>query len=302
MPIEAQLETVKSNASPKANPEARALREEGNELFADGKYANAMKKFNDSLRLAENGSEEVGLAYANRSSCFLHMKLLDERMVDLKLAKKSNYPTHFMPKLEKRIAQCTVLLKNKQLKSKFEVHEPTLSFVEHTKFAGVTDCLDIWTDDEYGRHVITTRDLEVGQTILVEKAFSMVPTKRMNMGRDRCVNCFREFKIFITCENCINSRFCYDGCMEQSNHSLNCNLPTPQAQPQLSQLVLEILFKANEAFPDVDILMKTVDTLLNGEEAIGLTNVIQREFRFILQLTSNHGKRSDAQIDQLRNV
>lgn len=301
-PIEAQFDTVKTNVSQKNDSEARILREEGKEFFADGKYENAMKKFNHSLRLAENGSEEVGLAYANRSSCFFSLKLLDECMVDLKLANKSNYPEHLMPKLENRTVQCTILMRNTQFKSEFVVREPILSFSEHTKYVGVADCLEIWADAAYGRHIIATRDLDVGQTILVEKAFSIVPTKYMNMGRDRCVNCFKEFRNFITCRNCINSRFCYDGCMEESYHNLNCNLPIPQAQPELSQMVLEILFKVNEAFPDVDMLMKTVEALLNGEEADDLTNVIQRDFCLIFQLITNHEKRSDEQIEELRNA
>lgn len=301
-PIEAQLEIVKSCVQQKSDSEAKLFREEGKELFADEKYANAMKKFNHSLRLAQNDSEEVGLAYANRSSCFFHMKMLEECMVDLKLAKKTNYPSHLMPKLEKRIVQCTVLLKDEKYKTQFELREPTLSFSEHKKFAGVADCLEIWTDDAFGRHIITTRDLEVGQTILTERPFSIVPTKYMNQGRDRCVHCFKEFKNFITCKNCISSRFCYDGCMEESYHNLNCNLPVPQAQPELSQLVLEILFKTNEAFPDVDMLMKTVNTLLEDQEATGLTNAIQRDFCSIFQLISNHDKRSYAEIEHLRNA
>lgn len=300
-PIEAQIEAVKSNVTQKNNSDAKSFREEGKLFFSEGKYANAMKKFNNSLRLAENDTNEVGMAYANRSSCFFHMKLLDECMVDLKLAKKSNYPEDLMQKLEKRITKCTELQKDKEFKSEFDVREPMLSFSEHKKFAGVVDCLEIWEDEEFGRHVITTRDLEVGQTILVERPYSIVPTKYINMGRDRCVHCFKEFKNFIACENCINSRFCYDGCMEESYHNLDCNLPVPQAQPELCQLVLEILFKTNEAFPDADMLMKTVETLLNGEEANGLTNAIQRDFCSIFQLTSNHDKRSDEQIGQMRN-
>lgn len=301
-PIEAQLETLKSNVHRKNNTEAKMYREEGNELFAKGKYANAMKKFNHSLRFAENDSDEMGLAYANRSSCFFHMKMLDECMVDLKLAKKSNYPAHLMYKLEKRMIQCASLLKDKQFKSQFEIYEPTLSFSEHQKFAGVADCLDIWTDDEFGRHIITTRDLEVGETILVEQPYSIVPTKYINMGRDRCFNCFREFTNFITCKNCISCRFCYDGCMEESYHNLDCNLPISQASPELCQLVLEILFKTNEAFPDVEMLMRTIDTLLKGEEPFGLTNIIQRDFCSIFQLTPNHDKRTDQQIEQLRHA
>ncbi|XP_031623121.1 SET and MYND domain-containing protein 4-like [Contarinia nasturtii] len=302
-PIESRLEKAESAMPLKDNRVAKEYREEGKELFAQKKYPNAMKKFNKSLKLAENETEEVGIAYANRSSCFFHMNMLAECMVDLKLARKSNYPDHLIPKLEKRISQCSTLMNNRRSKvHQFDVREPTLSFGEHKKFAGVAECLEIYSDIEYGRHVITNRDLEIGQTILVERPYSIIPTKYIGIGHDRCVHCFKELRNFVACENCISSRFCYDGCMDMSNHSLSCNLPIPKTNSESCQLVLEILFKTNEAFPDIDVLTKTVESLLKGKEPIGLTNAIHRDFCSIFQLTTNHDKRSADQIQKLRNT
>lgn len=301
-PIESKLELAESAMPQKNNRDAKTYRDEGKELFVLKNYAKAMKKFNKSLKLAENDTDELGIAYANRSSCFFHMNMLAECMVDLKLARKSHYPSHLMPKLEKRIAQCSALMNKNQAKVKFDARESTLSFNEHKKFAGVAECLEIYTDSEYGRVVITNRDLEIGRTILVERPYSIVPTEYMSMGRDRCINCFKELKNFVACENCITSRFCYDGCIDVSNHSLSCNLPIPKIDSESCQLVLEMLFKTNEAFPDIDVLMETVESLLNGEEPTGLTNALHRDFCSIFQLTTNHDKRTSDQIQKLRNT
>lgn len=290
----------------KNNQEAQFFREAGKKWFAQGKYALAMKEFNNCLRLAENETEEVGLAYANRSSCFFHMNMLEECMIDLKLAKRSRYPADLMTKLETRMSECTALTKDKTFKSnRFNIREPTLSFGEHEKFAGVADCLEIRRDEGYGCDVIATHELEIGQTILVEKPYSIVSTtKYKHLGRDRCTYCFREFRNFIACTNCTGSRYCYEGCMEESFHNLSCNLPTNHRKTPSDQynLVQEILLKTNDAFPDVDMLMQTMDLLLQREEPTRLTNAIQRDFCLFFQLTHNHDKRSQKDIQKLRMV
>lgn len=306
-PIELQLQYFKITnlLSQKSNNEAKYARDKGKQFFSEGNYANAITKFNKSLRLAEYGTEEVGLAYANRSSCFFHMDMFEECIIDLKLAKKSHYPAKLLPKLETRMQQCTTLLKHKHIKSiRFNVREPALSFNEHRRFAGVADCLEIRQNDVSGRHVITTHDLQIGQTILVERPYSIIATtKHKHLGRDRCNYCLREFRNFITCTNCVATRFCYEGCMEESFHNLECNFPMPgKSQPEHYHLVHAILFKTNDAFPDVDMWMKTVNALLKGEEVAGLTNATQRDFCLLFQLTHNHDKRTNKQIQEMRRT
>lgn len=288
----------------KNNQEAKFFRDKGKELFTEGRYADAMKEFNNCLRHAENGSEEIGLAYANRSSCFFYMNMLEECMIDLKLAKRSNYPLDLLSKLEKRMSMCTTLMKDKKYKlNQFSVRELTLSFGEHEKYTGVADCVEIRKDEAYGRCVIATHELEIGQTILVEKPYSIVlNSKYKYLGRDRCSYCLREFRNFISCKNCVGSRYCYEGCMEESFHNLSCNLPTiyGKSSSDQYQLVQEILFKTNHAFPDVDMLMRAVESILHDEPPTGLTNITQRDFCTLFQLTHNHDKRSQKEIQDLR--
>lgn len=48
------------------------------------------------------------------------------------------------------------------------IREPCLDFDEHEKYAGIANCLEIDYNERYGRHIITTHDLKIGQTIIVE--------------------------------------------------------------------------------------------------------------------------------------
>lgn len=50
----------------KCNKRAAELRQEGNRLFLSRKFDDALAKFNESICVAEPGSEHVGIGYANR--------------------------------------------------------------------------------------------------------------------------------------------------------------------------------------------------------------------------------------------
>lgn len=65
----------------------------------------------------------------------------------------------------------------------FRSREPTLSFNEHKKIPGVGECLQIHKNIEFGRHIITTCDLQIGQTILVEEPYAIVPGNKDLSGR-----------------------------------------------------------------------------------------------------------------------
>lgn len=54
----------------KSDDVARLDRDLGNEFFRKKKYREAMELYNHSLCFAENGSQNIALAYSNRSACF----------------------------------------------------------------------------------------------------------------------------------------------------------------------------------------------------------------------------------------
>lgn len=62
------LSKVKEWALEKCDSIARYRRKEGNELFASGHFRDAIGLYNKAIMSAENGSEELGIGYANRSS------------------------------------------------------------------------------------------------------------------------------------------------------------------------------------------------------------------------------------------
>ena len=65
--------------------ETRVLKEEGNNLFKSGKYAEASSKYTEAIdksSTGSNGNDEMVILRRNRAACFLKMKQYDEAIAD----------------------------------------------------------------------------------------------------------------------------------------------------------------------------------------------------------------------------
>lgn len=92
------------------------LRMRGNQQFKAKDWDEAMNLYNKSLRHAPNDSENISLAYANRSVCFFQMKKYEQCLADIELAKKANYPKRLAHKLVEREAACLKLMTDEPTK------------------------------------------------------------------------------------------------------------------------------------------------------------------------------------------
>lgn len=203
----------------KSDDKSTWLRKYGNKRFKAYNWLEAMELYNESLRYAPSGSENISLAYANRSACFLLMKKYEECLVDIELAKKANYPQRLMPKLDLRRAICMKLLKDKPNKPEEKVG-PTLNFDADEKFPGLANALEIRNNNEMGNYVVAKRDIGVGQIIMVDEMFV---SNTYVEDQTFCKICLKTRKNFIPCENCSDAMFCDDRCMATNNiHKIVC--------------------------------------------------------------------------------
>lgn len=131
--IKSIVENTKKNEK-----DSIAYRKKGNESFKAEKWFEAMNYYNRGIRVAVSGSECLGLGYANRSACFLHLKMYEKCLVDIELAKSANYPQRLMQKLDERKVTCLRELK----KSDERVQEliPKLSYSPNTKLPIFWSC------------------------------------------------------------------------------------------------------------------------------------------------------------------
>lgn len=201
----------------KSNEKSLEFRNSGNDFFKKKDWEQAMTWYNKSLCFAENGTENVSLAYANRSSCFLHSKMYANCLVDIELAIQANYPAHLMPKLLKRQKDCIELIE-KGAHDKSESHCPSLSYEANSKFSGMANVLEMKSNNKFGRLIVAQRDIPAGKTVLIEQAFSS-----QSFNLDHCHTCLKTALNLIPCEHCSWGIFCYDSCAKQNvMHQMEC--------------------------------------------------------------------------------
>lgn len=62
----------------------------------------AIECYNKAICFAETGSEELSLAFANRSAIYFGLHLYDACLKNIKIAKEAGYPKRLMRKLDER--------------------------------------------------------------------------------------------------------------------------------------------------------------------------------------------------------
>ena len=179
---------LSAKTSSKDQKRAQELRKESGVCFRRGDLIEAVHKCNEALCYAESTHAEL---YANRAAILLHMRLPQECLESIRLAELNQglgYPEHLRDRLTRLTNQSEAMLKAQgPRESPFRL-ELTLPAKEKMPFAA--DCLQVAENEEFGRHIITTRALKVGDVVLVERPLISVvsPDARYK----RCAHCMQE--------------------------------------------------------------------------------------------------------------
>lgn len=263
----------------KDNKVSTMFRLQGNDLFQENKVTEAMECYNKSLCFAENGTENVNLAYANRASCFLNLKMYEEALIDIELANQAGYSAQLMPKLKKRQVDCFRLMKTQPERIQFQ---PKLSFKPNEMFPCMASVLDLRQNEEYGRFVVANGEIDVGQVVLVEQNFASVS---IGDGRKTCAKCLKSNVNFIACLKCVDAMYCCSDCMERDTvHRFVCgNFRNVSGS---MKLYIQTILIAIDMFQSVDNLMDFIeDTMVNHADDIPESFVdAQSKYRAFLKL------------------
>ena len=200
----------------KSNEAADLSRIDGNKLYCERNFFESLAKYNESLCSALEGSEGVGLAYANRSAVYFEMKLYEKCLKNIEMAKLNGYPEKNFHILDKRSQKCHELLKSEQqqvMENPFDFVK--LTYKENPRLPFVVNCLELRQSDVFGRYIVTTQDLNVGDILAIEEPhFKIIKSDsrydscpEMNKYQ-RCSVCLKDNLMdLIPCSYCIPSEF-----------------------------------------------------------------------------------------------
>lgn len=196
---------------------AEVSRMEGNKLYKERCFFDALVKYNESLCQAEVGSSDVGLAFANRSAVYYEVKLFEKCLKNIQLAKTNGYSVNNFAVLDKRAERCAEQMKAGCDASKAEnpFDSIKLTYAANPKLPFVADCLEIKKSPKFGRYIITNSNLRVGDIVAIEKPFfqTIKSDSRyegcLEMNKyQRCTYCLKDNLMdLIPCQTCSSSEF-----------------------------------------------------------------------------------------------
>lgn len=199
----------------KSNKIAEILRNEGNSFYKDRNFHEALIKYNESLCFSEIDRENLGLAFANRSAICLEVKKFEKCLKNIKLARQHNYPKSSQEVLNTREKKGLEL--NKKSKGYDGKKLFRLSYKPNKSIPYIIDGLEMRTNDKYGRHIVTNKDLHVGDIVAIEKPFcSILLTKSNFVDVDqnnkflRCAFCLKSNRYeLMPCQGCTSGKRFY---------------------------------------------------------------------------------------------
>lgn len=193
--------------SSKCNASSDQFREEGNSLYRNGEFFEALVAYNKSLCCAETGSQQVPLAYACRSAVYFQARNYEKCLENIKLARESGCEVEKLPKLNEREEKCKRLIKSSQVNASVgQRNFFRLSHAANKKIPFIVNCFALRESEKFGRYIVTTSDLRPGDVIAIEEPFYKFIDKEFRFSR--CTNCLRTNKLsLIPCSACSTSEF-----------------------------------------------------------------------------------------------
>lgn len=246
----------------KSGDKSEALRSEANRLYVQKKFFDALLKYNASLCSAEPESENLGLAYANRSAVYFELKLYNECLSNISLARQNRYPEKNLSILKKREEKCFEQMK--QQRKPFDLcNFFKLSYPHNKKLPFIADCLELKVDKKYGRHIVTNHALNVGDVVAIDdptykviKADSRYSTCFDSNTFQRCANCLRENLLnLIPCTSCCLTMYCSADCLNSAHrrhHRYECEIVDELLASGIMHIAFRMFFEGLSLF-DGDI-------------------------------------------------
>lgn len=197
----------------KSDTKSAELRGAGNVFYSKRRFFEALIKYNESLCYAERGSENAGLAYANRSAVYFEMKLFRQCLYNIELAKSNQYPVENFEILNKREAKCKEPRNDKEIKSNpWDFFK--LSYPPKKEISFIANCLEMRNNEKFGRHIVTNRPLKVGDVVSIETPYCNVLLSESEFVEvppsniyQRCSNCFKAALLdLLPCSSCCQGR------------------------------------------------------------------------------------------------
>lgn len=183
------------------------------------------KLINQALSYAESNAK-LALAYANRSAVYLECKKFEECFENIQWAKENGYPQEKLEKLNDREIKCNKLKQNMANDDDSE-NDPKnffkLSHPANPKIPWMSDCIEMRKTKKYGIGLYTTKKLNAGDIIAIER--SLMTSLSVGGQYYRCCHCLRVSMMnLLPCLKSASLMFCNASCRQLTYKKVGDNL------------------------------------------------------------------------------
>lgn len=199
------------NAHAKDDLEATRLRKDGNDLFKDKMYSDALETYSAAILKAKrigldedrNDRNELCLSYANRSAAFFNLKSFKHALNDAERALSLGH--YDKDKLSSRIQKCKMALEQLgEMEASADAGEP---------FTSSKISLDY--DERKGRKLIANKPIEMGEKLLGETAFASMLNSDYYLAF--CNHCQEQLNGYgLPCDRCDYALYCSQRCLDEA--------------------------------------------------------------------------------------
>ncbi|XP_076655257.1 protein-lysine N-methyltransferase SMYD4 [Halictus rubicundus] len=296
----------------KSVKESEEFRAQGNKVFVSKPLTStscvdALKLYTQSIAHAPCSSEQLALAYANRSAVLFKLHKYEECIKDIDRALALPYPDNLRHKVNTRKTECLKALRRQKMfsdntdKSKLDNDLYPLKIKTYnSEISCASDAVNIKYSENYGRHVVAARDIDMGEVIALEKAYStLLDRKKLHV---HCSHCLEVCWANIPCNSCTYAMYCSEECRAEEwekYHDIECAVFPSLLNMDFLKMDLFALRLAIQAVREssIDALRKELvevdshnDPRTKGFSKNGIFE--SDKYRSLLSLVTNTEKRS----------
>ncbi|XP_011502952.1 PREDICTED: SET and MYND domain-containing protein 4-like [Ceratosolen solmsi marchali] len=290
------------------------VRQKGNQLYIRKSHNAEIHKeifnlYSMSVTFAIDASEELALAYGNRSAFLLHLGKYKESLEDLDKALNITMSNILKVKLYCRRVECLILLglsdildcnKVNVVSKKEDKKNPLIEkLLEKEK--DIFSNIDINYSEKYGRYLVTTKEYKPGQIIYVETPY--VACSNNKNPYIYCCHCLAIAWAGIPCKYCNWCIFCSVKCRVEAwktYHNIECSV-FPYIKKfsknfvQSFQLSVKVMLMGMKEFDTIDKFKSEIEYIdkYNDKRTKGFLNdevFVNTKFRSIYSLSNNISK------------
>lgn len=181
-----------SQSKMKCDQVAESFSLKADECLSNKKYAEALENYNQCLRFAENKSRLLSGIFAKRSRVFYEVQQFKKCLENIQSAIEVCDSEIKCNEFQTIREECREKVKNI---ASDESDNDTWSFFKlsrapHKRIPFIADCLEVRENEVYGRYIMTTKDLNPGEIVVLEEPFyKVLDTNQRNI---RCAICLKQ--------------------------------------------------------------------------------------------------------------